>query len=568
MLQVSDLSKAYAAHIVLDRVSFTLNAGDRVGLVGPNGCGKTTLLRILAGLEKPDRGSVSATRPDLRTGYLPQAMIYQPEATVRQVLAGSATQEPGYWADRVARLAEEIAHARPEERPKLESKYEVALQRLSSAARRLPEHVIATILAGLDLQAVDPDTPVDILSGGQKTRLGLARILLEDPNLLLLDEPTNHLDIGALVWLEEYLAQSRTGTSNPTAMLIVSHDRAFLDRVVTRIFALDEPTHALNVYEGNYSVYAAEQAREREKLEQAYHQQQKRLARLQGAVQQLDQKARRVEHETIHYHYRKIAKKVARQATVRKRRLERLLESESYLEKPRQTWDMKLEFVDTPPSGQDVLVLEDLAKSYGDQLLFEGVDLVLRRGERIAVIGANGSGKTTLLRMIAGGEAPTGGSLRLGANVRVGYYAQEQENLDWEGTPLQAVQRAVPLSETQARSFLHFFLFAGEDVFVPIGELSHGERARLSLGLLVLQGCNLLLLDEPINHLDIPSREAFERALSAYEGTVLAVVHDRYFIRRFASGLWVFQDHTIRHRLGLEDIWPPSSTARGTLVQE
>jgi len=246
---------------------------------------------------------------------------------------------------------------------------------------------------------------------------------------------------------------------------------------------------------------------------------------------------------------------VARQAVIRQRRIERMIESEEYLEKPRgDAWTMKLDFVDTPRSGQDVVTLDGVAKAYDQRTLFRDVHLVLHRGERLVLVGPNGAGKTTLLRLISGREAPTEGTVRLGANVHLGYYSQEQELLDWDLTPLETVRRIAPLDETDARTFLHFFLFQGDEVFVPVGRLSYGERARLALGTMVLGGCNLLLLDEPINHLDIPSRESFEQALAVFEGTVVAVVHDRYFIEHFATGIWAIGEGTIRRFVDLEDL--------------
>ena len=550
MLHVSNISKRYGDNLLFEKVSFDLNAGDRVGLVGPNGCGKTTLLRILIDEELPDTGSVRHAISRVRTGYLPQALTYGEAATVRDVLRGSYDQQ-GYWAARVQELATELAEAEGDDLDALATEYAAALDHLGRASEHLPEYIIERVLHGLGLDSVHPSTPVRILSGGQKTRLGLARILLSNASLLLLDEPTNHLDITALEWLEGYLR------SYQGAMLIVSHDRTFLDRTVTRILELNDETHTLVDYPGNYSDYARAKERERRKLWQDYKEQQERIARLRGAVRQLKGHAGKIERETIHYHYRKIAKKVARQAVIRQRRIERLLESEEHIEKPRRPasrgWDMKLEFVGAPPSGQDVLILEGLSKRYGDHLLFQEVNLVLRRGERITFVGPNGSGKTTLLRIIVGEESATTGSVKLGANVRLGYLSQEQDNLDWSLTPLETVRRMASVSETEARNFLHYFLFAGDDVFTPVNRLSYGERARLALGVFVLQGCNLLLLDEPINHLDIPSREGFERALAAYEGTVLAVVHDRYFVERFATGVWAIERGTVRRYIDLDD---------------
>jgi ATP-binding cassette subfamily F protein 3 len=250
---------------------------------------------------------------------------------------------------------------------------------------------------------------------------------------------------------------------------------------------------------------------------------------------------------------RKIAKGIARRATVQRRRLERELERER-IEKPRSGWQMKLDFEDTPESGQDVLVLDDVAIGYGGVPLASEISDVLRAGERVALVGPNGSGKTTLLRVVAGRLAPIAGEVRLGANVRLGYYAQEQETLNLGSTPLQTIAEVASMSETDVRSFLHYFLFAGDEVFVPVGSLSYGERARLALARLVATGCNFLLLDEPINHLDIPSRARFEQAMQAFEGTVLAVVHDRYFIQGFASRIWAIRDETLRSYCDLEDL--------------
>ncbi|MBN1399328.1 MAG: ABC-F family ATP-binding cassette domain-containing protein, partial [Anaerolineae bacterium] len=483
---------------------------------------------------------------------------YDDAACVRDVLQSTLQLDDRYWDRRVQELATRLSRAQGAELVALEEAYAEALDQLAYSATQLPEHEVERVLAGLDLADLSPDTPVHILSGGQKTRLGLARILLRHSvhgqlSLLLLDEPTNHLDITALEWLEEYLSQFEG------ALLIVSHDRTFLDHTVNRILELDMETHKLNAYPGNYSSYLETKATELDKLTLAYKNQQARLARLESAIRDIKGQASRIEHETIDFHYRKQAKKIARRAVVQQKRLQRMIDSEEHLEKPQQHWEIKLEFVETPSSGQDVLVLEDAGMRYGDLRLFEHVNLVLRRQERVALIGPNGSGKTTLLRTIAGEEQLSEGTARLGANVHLGYLAQEQDNLDWDATPYEIVRREAALSETDARSFLHFFLFSGDEVFVPVGRLSYGERARLALGVLVLQGCNLLLLDEPVNHLDIPSRERFERALATFEGTILCVVHDRYFISRLLGSdrrgaIWAIHDGGIRSYVDLCDV--------------
>ncbi|NLG27682.1 MAG: ABC-F family ATP-binding cassette domain-containing protein [Chloroflexi bacterium] len=508
MLQASNLTKGYPDRPLFDKANFCINQGDRVGLVGPNGCGKTTLLLLLIGSETPDTGSVRRTVPNLRIGYLPQGLTHAPDATLRSVLAEAT----------------------------------------DGGADALPDYRVAELLAGLGLGDLAPETPVEILSGGQKTRLGLARLLALNPNLLLLDEPTNHLDIGALEWLERYL-QGYGG-----AVLVVSHDRTFLDHTVTRILEIDPLTRQVNAWEGDYTCYAAAKERDLVRRQQAYALQQERIAQLESSVRRLEGQARNIESETIHFYYKKRARKVARQAVVQRRRVERLLDSEERLDRPETGFTLKLDFVTTPTSGQDVLSLLGLGKRYGERWLFREASLVLRRGERIALTGPNGSGKTTLLRIITGEEPATEGAVQHGANVQIGYLSQEQEGLDPTATPFEAVRQAAALSETQARTYLHYLVFPGDEVFKPIGRLSFGERARLALGVLVLQLCNLLLLDEPINHLDIPSRERFEQALQPFTGTVLAVVHDRYFVQRYATGVWSLEAGTLRRYVDLEDL--------------
>ena len=545
MLVVSNIHKRYGGVPLLEGVSFTLNRGERAGLVGPNGCGKTTLLRLISGLEPPDEGSIAFVPGSLRVGYLPQGLTPTPGATVGHLLLATADGESPEL--RLERITAAMATAEGDQLQALLRRYDETLAELTAGDYARATRM-ETVLAGLGLAHIDPDTPVDILSGGQKTRLGLARLLLDKPDLLLLDEPTNHLDIEALQWLEEFLASFDGG------ILIVSHDRAFLDRVVTTVLEIDPLTHRLTVYPGTYSDYAAAKERERERLWDAYQDQQERIARIESDIRALKQHSIAIEGESLHFHYHRIAKDLARTAVVRERKLRRLLESEEKIEKPQRSWTMKLEFGETPASGQDVLRLEEIGMEFPGRPLFAGVNLVVRHGERIALLGPNGSGKTTLLRLIVGEMTPQEGQIRLGANVRPGYYAQEQEVLDPQSTAFDTIRAIAPLSETAVRSFLHYFLFAGDEVFVPIGSLSYGERARLALGRLVAMGCNLLLLDEPINHLDIPSRTAFEQALANFAGTVIAAVHDRYFVERFATRVWHIEGGAVRSYIGLDDM--------------
>ena len=547
MLKVIDVSKSFGSDTILHRVSFIVNPGERAGLIGPNGCGKTTLLRIIIGQETADSGSVQLSPPYIRVGYLAQSLEYAPQETVGQAL-WKATGELNEVHQRLQSLAAAMAAAQGEEMEQLLSAYGQAQEAYERLGGYEAAHRMEAILHGLGLGDLEQDTPVSILSGGQKTRLGLAQLLLSEPDLLLLDEPTNHLDIAALQWLEGFLSRY------PGAAIIVSHDRTFLDNSVSTILELDPKTHIATVYPGNYSDYAAARERELEQQWQTYQDQQERIERLKWEIRHWRGHAMRVEKTSEHYHYRKIAKQLARHAKVQERKLQRLLNAEDRVEKPQPTWTMKLQFTGLPTSGQNALTLQGIEKAYDGRALFRDVNLVLRQGERIALIGPNGSGKTTLLKIIAGEIEPTAGTVRLGANVRIGYYSQEQENLDNSSTPLAEIRALAPLSETEAHSFLHYFLFAGDAVFTPIGNLSYGERARLVLAKLVASGCNLLLLDEPVNHLDIPSREKFERAMAEYEGTVLVVVHDRYFIRRFATGIWAIESGTVHRYVDLEDM--------------
>jgi ATP-binding cassette subfamily F protein 3 len=534
MLSANQIHKSFGDSVVLDSVTFNLNPGDRTGLVGPNGCGKTTLLRILAGLDAPDSGSVQKPGA-LRIGYLPQGLILPEGETAGGYLARAQGDLPQLAAE-VERLADALART-PDDK-QLHAAYGDALDRMAAASSTNGIGQISDTLAILGLDRVPMETEISKLSGGQKTRLALAGILLSRPQLLLLDEPTNHLDLPMLEWLEEWLGAFRGGA------LVVSHDRTFLDRTVSRILEMDPHTHSLLEYDGNYSAYQEQKSEERARQRQAYTNQQEEIANLRGAANHLRGIAR----------FRKGGKAdtkdrfasgffagrgagTVRRAKQIERRIDRLLTNER-VDKPGWEWQMKLEFDSPAPGGNDVLALEDLSVGYGDAVILRNINLRLRRGARAVLTGANGSGKTTLLRTIAGTLPPLAGRMRLGTNVRAGFMAQEQETLDPYKNSLEIVRAEISADETDARRFLHYFLFSGDDVFVPTGSLSYGERARLLLALLVSRGCSFLLLDEPVNHLDIPSRDRFEQALTAFQGTVLVVVHDRYFIERMATEVW------------------------------
>jgi len=534
MLTAHHIHKSYGIQPIIQDISFSVNNGERVGLIGPNGCGKTTLMRILAGIEQPDSGTVALTRPNLRIGYLAQGMDFDPEQTLQTALC-LATVSQAELESEIASLAQALS-VNPAD-SSLQAKYDSTLSRLSAASDQP-----SAILGPLGLADFPLDTPVKHLSGGQKTRLMLARILLEEPHLLLLDEPTNHLDIEMLEWLEDWLNRFQG------AALIVSHDRAFLDNTVTSILDLNPVTHTIRSYAGNYTEYLEQYLKEQDKQLSAYRDQEAEIKRMKQDIARTKEQARHVEITTTSRTpgVRRIAKKVAKKALSREKKLDRYLDSDERMEKPKSSWQMKLEFEVTNVHSKNVLAANNLSIGYTpDNPLLENLTIHIRAGQRIALTGPNGAGKTTLLRTIAGKLNPLAGSLKLGTTVKLGYMTQEQELLNPDFNALQTVQSVAPFNETEARNFLHYFLFKGDDALRPTSALSFGERARLQLGTLVAQGCTFLLLDEPINHLDIPSRARFEEALANFKGTILAVVHDRYFIERFASEVWNVKDDKI-----------------------
>ncbi len=542
MLSIHHLDKSYGIQPILKDITFNISAGERVGLIGPNGCGKTTLMRILAGLERPDSGTVAATRPNLRIGYLAQGMDLAPGQTLQTALGLDPVSQSDPARD-LESLAAALS-ANPSDSA-LQTRYDQVLLQLSTFHIQ-PE----TILGPLGLAHLPLDTPVQHISGGQKTRLMLVRILLQEPNLLLFDEPTNHLDIEMLEWLEEWLARFSG------AALIVSHDRTFLDNTVTTILELDARTHTLRAYDGNYSDYARAKLRELEQQEQAYQDQQDELAQLRRAAAHIRGLAKmrkggkadpqNTDGFSVGFFGNRATKNVVRRAKNIEARIEHIL-TEERVERPRGSYKLKLNFGALEHQSKDVLVTESLSIGYApDEVLLENLNLSIRASQRIVLTGPNGAGKTSFIRTIADKIPPLAGSFRLGGSVKLGYMAQEQELLDPNLNAVQTIQKVSPTNEMDTRNYLHFFLFSGDDPLRPTRELSFGERARLQLAALVAQGCTFLILDEPINHLDIPSRERFEEALENFQGAILAVVHDRSFIQRFASEVWYANEGRIK----------------------
>jgi ATP-binding cassette, subfamily F, member 3 len=552
MLTAHQISKSFHLNKILDDVTFSVNVGERVGLIGPNGCGKTTLLRILIGDEFADSGHVSFTPSNLRVGYLAQGFEPSPGITVK-LLIQKAAGDPEILETELVQVSTALA-ANPEDL-ELQRDYDALISRLQDPSSISQLH---SIMAALELDKLPDEQLAATLSGGQKTRLALALVLLSNPQLLLLDEPTNHLDIKMLEWLEDWLNDFRG------AVLIVSHDRAFLERTVTRILDLNPQTHTVKSYDGSYTDYIEAITAEREKQWQAYNDQIAEARRMKRDIARTRAQAERTEREASSIrigggmmklkgykdYQQGIAKKVARKAKSRQKKLDRFLESDERVEKPKASWQIKLEFDDPAHLGKQVLILEDLVIGYsGYKPLITKINLQVQAGQRIAFTGPNGSGKTTLLRTIAGQLTPLRGQLRLGSTVKLGYMSQEQETLKPQKNAVETIQAVAPFNQTETRNFLHYYLFKSNDPLRPIEQLSYGERSRLMLAKLVAQGCNFLLLDEPINHLDIPSREQFEQALLGFEGTILAVVHDRYFIQRFATEVWFLENQDIRREV-------------------
>ncbi|HKX16992.1 MAG TPA: ABC-F family ATP-binding cassette domain-containing protein, partial [bacterium] len=523
LVSAVNLTKSYAGVAVLVGASCAIEPGQKVGLVGRNGAGKTTLLRIIAGLESPDDGQV-AFAPGAAAGYLPQL----PEVDESRTL----------WEE----AASAFAATRSAERRMQEAEHRLALPEVHGDAAALAgaleeygrlretfergggftyEAEIRRTLAGLGFREEQWDRPLASMSGGQRARGALARLLLTAPDLLLLDEPTNHLDLDALEWLQTFLQGFRG------AVLVVSHDRYLLDAVTARTFELD--AGRVEDYPGAYTAYVAEREARRTRQQELFERQREEIAALEEYIR------------------RNRAGQKSRQAKSREKRLEKMVR----LEAPRVVRGPAFR-LDAPRRGPQVVVrLRNLGKCYGDTAVLFGVSLEIRRGEKVGVIGPNGAGKTTLLRIIAGLEPPTAGLAKLGPGVRVGYFAQHAEGtLAPEQTVLDTVLGDRAMSPEQVRRVLGRFLFSGETVYKRVGDLSGGERRRVALARLVLDRPDLLLLDEPTTHFDLPSLDALEQALAGFEGAMLLASHDRYLLDHVARRLLIVDAGSVRDVAG------------------
>ncbi len=523
MLRVSALGISYGADPVLRDVSFVLNTGERAGLVGPNGSGKSTLLRVIAGELRPDRGSVWIDPAD-RVAYLPQYPQDELQLSIREsLLRGGGV---GELQRRLAEMERAMPSAQGDALDALLAEYAASRETFEQRGGYELEGRLEQVVSGLALDAVDLDLPVGALSGGAKTKLSLARLLLSGASILLLDEPTNYLDLAALLWLERFVREG------DRSYLIVSHDRRFLDRTVGSILELTVAEHTLRVWPGNYSLYAEGRLREEQKRLAAYRDQQERIAKIEEDIRRTKEQARDTETATNNDVLRRYAKKVAKKAKAREHRLERELD-ENTIEKPTRGWGLHLVDLGRDPIDDQRLALEvtKLHAGYDHHQVLRGVDLLIRGRDRVALMGENGSGKSTLLRCVTGHMASEG-SVRIGPSVRAGLLSQESEELPLDRSVLEVFRSRTEMYEDQARTYLHKFLFTGHEVFQPIGTLSFGQRSKLALAMLILSDANLLLLDEPTSHLDLPALEAIEDALAQYQGPLLLISHDRYFVER------------------------------------
>ena len=523
ILALQDITKSFGTHEVLKSVSFTLQDGERMGLVGVNGSGKSTLMKIICGQETADSGSVNMQK-GLRIGYLAQQGELTGEETVIETLESVFEPQRQMEAE-MRRLEEEMAETAgdPEALRRLGGRYDALTREFERSNGYGWRSAVQGVLAGLKLREYQ-EMKTGLLSGGERTRLCLGRMLLSEPDLLLLDEPTNHLDLKSIAWLEEYLTAYRG------AVLVVSHDRYFLDRVCGRMAELLLGT--VETYEGNYSEYLEKRTAVYEIRMKAWELQQKEIARQEAIIAMY----RRFNRE-----------KSIKAAESREKRLEKI----ERLERPQEEGTVRFRFETRRRTGDDVLITMGLTKGYGERVLFRDLDLHVRAGDRIALIGDNGTGKSTLLRCLTGEEKPDAGVIRWGTGVDIGYYDQHQAGLHESKTVLDEVWDRFPrMEQYEVRGALGLFLFTGDDVFAPVSTLSGGEKGRVALTELMLRKDNVLLLDEPTNHLDMDSREVLENALRDFPGTIIAVSHDRYFINRFAEKVCVLDGCEIREYLG------------------
>ncbi|MBN1344211.1 MAG: ABC-F family ATP-binding cassette domain-containing protein [Phycisphaerae bacterium] len=530
LVTLQNTTKTYGPKVVLENVTLDIQRGDKAGLIGANGAGKTTVFRLITGDVRPDYGTVTKSR-GLKVGYLPQEPELEATATLIDEVAG-VFEGLRLLEIRMHQLAEDMTHHHDShELDGIMAEYDTVRARFEAGGGYGYATRINEVLGGLGFSPQDEALPVSALSGGQKCRASLAKLLLQDTDLLLLDEPTNHLDIDATRWLEKWLA------GYMGSVVIVSHDRYLLDRVVGKIIEVED--RGVTVYGCNYSHYA-----------------EAKRTRLLQAVREYTRQQEWLKHQREFIARTKARKDTAKQARGRQWYIERMERDGKVLERPQALRDkMKLEFNPADRGGDMIFRCEGVSKRYDHRVLLEDFNLEVTRGQKVGIMGPNGSGKTTLLKMALGQVRPDAGDVRLFENLTIGYYDQEHEALNLDGMLIEEVRALRPeCSEQQVRSYLASFLFFGDDVFKTIGNLSGGEQSRVLLAMLVWMAPHVLVLDEPTNHLDIPSKEVLEEALRNYEGTILLVSHDRYLLDQVVDRLIVV------HGDGRSDIHPGNYT--------
>ncbi len=528
ILSCQNIKKQFGETLILDCCSFHIEEYEKAAVVGINGAGKTTLLRILAGELEADSGAAVLSRGKT-LGYLPQLVVFDSEHTIYEELL-SVRQNLILLEEQMRQAEQDMKQVSGEKLDLLMEVYASLMHQFEMENGYAYKSELTGVLKGLGFEEEDFSRKITTLSGGQKTRVALGKLLLLKPDLILLDEPTNHLDMASIAWLETYLMNYKG------AVLVVSHDRYFLDRIATKIIEIDQTE--TTVFSGNYTSYAAKKEALRISKWNAYQNQQREIKHQEEVIEKLRSFNR---------------EKSIRRAESR----EKMLRKIDVIEKPTQArTDMKMRLLPRILSGNDVMTVNSLTKSFDGLSLFENLDFELKRGEHVALIGSNGTGKTTILKIINHLIPADRGQIRIGANVQIGYYDQEHHVLHPEKTLFEEISDAYPtLTNTEIRNTLAAFLFTGEEVFKRVKELSGGERGRVSLARLMLSEANFLILDEPTNHLDIMSKEILEDALNHYEGTVLYVSHDRYFINRTAHRILELSAHALTVYLGNYDYY-------------
>ena len=524
---LTNVEKTFGQRVIFDRLNLNIEQGERIGFIGANGSGKTTLFRVLTGQIIPDAGEVAISK-SAKLGHLTQDPQFDPANSVidEAELAFAALHELSH---RLRELEHEMAGLSGEVLEKVLRQYQQVQHEFDLAGGYAWRHRLEATLLGVGLERQSWEQNVQTLSGGQRSRLALAKLLISQPDLLLLDEPTNHLDLAAIEWLEKYLL------AFSGAVMLISHDRYLLDRLATRIVWLTQAR--LQSYPGNYSAFVQQRELQELSRQRAYEQQQADIEKQKEFIRRFGAGQR------------------SKEAKGRDKRLQRLLKSDQMVQQVQGGRKIHLSLNVDQRAGDQVLSVQDLSKAYGDKELWRGVNLNVRRGERIGIIGPNGSGKTTLLETLLGKTDADSGEIRWGANLNVGYYDQRLDDFDADDTVLDAAWEDRDVNRQQVRDVLATMLFRGDDIDKPVGLLSGGERARLRLSQLLLDRPNVFVLDEPTNHLDIPSCEALEGALGAFEGTILCVSHDRYFLDRIARRLLVLQPPRVNDFAGTYTQW-------------